>query len=269
MKRTSITQKLIGLATLVGLLTVSGVAVAQESEPSVVTVFHAVPAEDGFPADVYLDGDLIIDGFVFESSSDSFELAAGDYDLEIFAEGADPDSDSPAVTATVTLEEGANYSMVAQLSDGAPVVSLFENDTSGVGPGEARLTFRQTSDAAGLDLSIDGEPVFSNISSTSESSTELEAGDVQLAISGESGESLFDRQVALSDGMLTVIYAVGQPGEDSFDLLVQEVLIPQVAPSGVPTGTGGIKATGIPYTGWYLLPLGMLVASFWVERRME
>ena len=35
-----------------------GSAIAQEAVAT-VTVIHAVPAEDGFPADVYLNGDLI------------------------------------------------------------------------------------------------------------------------------------------------------------------------------------------------------------------
>lgn len=79
-----ITTRSVWLILLVGILTLvmAGTAAAQEEDIAVVTVFHAVPAADGFPADVYLDGQLIIDGFVFEASSDSFELPGGPVQLE-------------------------------------------------------------------------------------------------------------------------------------------------------------------------------------------
>lgn len=249
----------------------AGVATAQESDdPAIVTVFHAVPAEDGFPADVYLDGELIIDGFVFEASSDSFELPGGTVNLEIYPEGADPETESPAVSSTVTLERGANYSVVAQISAGSPVITLFVNDTTGIGPGEARLTFRQTSAAPTLDVSVDDEVLFSAIESTNESTTELDAGEIQLSVSSDAEREVFDSPVTIEDGALTVLYAVGDPAADNFDILVQEVLLPQVAPTEVPSGTGGDKATDSGLSAWYfIIPLFIFVTALALRRSLE
>ena len=261
-------SRLTALAGLLGLMVVGGAAIAQESEHALVTVFHAVPAEDGFPADVYLNDQLVIDGFVFAASSDTFELDPGPAQLDIYPDGADPNTDSPAVSAAVTIEAGANYSVVAQISGGAPVISLFENDTTGVGAGEARLTFRQTSAADTLDVSVDGQDTFTAIASTNEASTELAAGQVTLTISNAGG-TVFEGPLSISDGALTVVYAVGDPAGDEFDILVQEVVIPQVAPTEVPTGSGGDKAAGsVPF--WLLLiPISIVAVGLVSRRRLE
>lgn len=256
----------VAATVLVAVALFGGVASAQEEEPAVVTVFHAVPAEDGFPADVYLDGELIIDGFVFESSSDSFELASGSATLEIYADGSDPQTDSPAVSTPVTFEAGVNYSVVAQIADGSPVISIYANDLSGVGPGESRITFRQTSSVAALDVAVGDGISLGALNQTEEASTVVQAGVVPLTLSDDSGESIFSDDLDIANGVLTVVYAVGDPGEGNFDLLVQEVPISQVSPTGVPTGDGGMKSTG-SVVPWAALVLVLAVAAGWIGRR--
>ncbi len=249
-------------AVLVALALLGGVASAQEEQPAVVTVFHAVPAEDGFPADVYLDGDLIIDGFVFESSSDSFELAPGSATLEIYADGSDPQSDSPAVSTPVTFEAGINYSVVAQIADGSPVISIYANDLSGVGPGESRITFRQTSSVPTLEVSFGDGVSLGAIAQTEEASTIVQAGIVPLALNDDTGESIFSDDLDIANGVLTVLYAVGDPAEANFDLLVQEVPISQVSPTGVPTGDGGMKSPG-SFLPWAASAFLVAVTAGW------
>ena len=58
--------------------------------------------------DVYVNGDLTLEGFTFGSVTDPLELPAADYDIEIFPGGADPEADEPALSDTVTLPAGAN-----------------------------------------------------------------------------------------------------------------------------------------------------------------
>ena len=239
-RRTKLAVALTALTTMVA--TLGGVASAQSEEPAVVTVFHAVPAEDGFPADVYLNGDLVIDGFVFETSSESFELAPGDATLEIYAEGADPDQETPAVTTTVSFEPGRNYSVVAQLAEGSPVITLYVNDTSGVGAGEARVTLRQTSDIDSIDATI-GEAEFVGLAPTEEASAVVTPGELPLTLRNQVGATFFTHNVDVASGALTILYAVGDSIDGTFDLLVQEIPISQVAPAGVPTGNGGDKAS--------------------------
>ena len=229
--------------TFLGILFIgamgSGAAIAQEAVAN-VTVIHAVPADDGFPADVYLNGDLIIDGFVFEASSDRFAVPAGAAHLEVFPEGADPAADTPALSDELTLEAGVDYSIVAQILDGAPVLSVFINDLSQVPAGQARLTVRQTSGVEDLQTLLDGEELFAPLAVATDASADVAAGSHRVAFLAE-GESLVEESLSLTEGGLVVLYAVGSPDDDSFGLLVQRLVAQQTAPSGVPTGTGGLK----------------------------
>jgi hypothetical protein len=235
------------------VLAPAGAALGQDA-PATVTVFHAVPADDGFPADVYLDGRLIIDGFVFESASEPLEVSAGTAEVLIFADGADPETAEPAVTEQVTLEAATNYSIVAQILDGSPVLSVFTNDISQVAAGEARLTVRQTSGLNSLDVAVDGEDLFAGVSAATDVTAELAAGSHTVGF--RSGDAVVAEQpVVLGEGQLTVLYTVGTPEDDTFGVLVQEIAGLETAPAGVPSGTGGLKDSPPPWAALIVLAL--------------
>lgn len=254
------------LSTAMVLLLAIGVApAAGQAANATVTVFHAVPADDGFPADVYLNGDLIIDGFVFEAASELFTVPAGPADLQIFAEGADPDTESPAISDQVTFEAGLDYSIVAQVVGEAPVLTVFINDTSEVGAGQARLTVRQTSGVPDLDVSLDGESLFDGLKQATDATADVAAGSHNVSFLSI-GETLAERSVLLSEGGLMVLYAVGSPTDESFNLLVQRVIAQQTPPGGVPTGTGGLKAD-MNWTPVFLIVLALALVP--VFRRLR
>lgn len=243
-------MKLFARTALVVAVLVFGMssALAQDAVAT-VTVIHAVPAEDGFPADVYLDGDLIINGFTFETASETFTVPAGTaLQLEVFAEGSDPDVDEPAVWSEVTFEAGVDYSIVAQVVGEAPVLTVFKNDTSAVPAGQTRLTVRQTSGVADIDVVLDGEDLFGGLAQATDATADVSAGLHDLAFLSL-GETLDQSSLDLAEGGLVVLYVVGSPGDDSFSLLVQRILAQQTSPSGVPSGTGGMKAQSdlMPY----------------------
>lgn len=216
-----------------------------QEDQATVTVFHAVPAEDGFPADVYLDGNLIIDGFVFETASEPMDTPAGTAELLIFPNGADPETDEPAASEQITVEAGLNYSIVAQVLDDAPVLSVFVNDTSQVAAGEARLTVRQTSGLDSIDVAVDGEDLFEAVAVASDVTADLSAGAHTVAF--RSGDSIVAEQpVDLGEGQVTVLYTVGSPADGTFGVLVQQISALQTSPGGVPSGTGGEKASSSP-----------------------
>lgn len=224
---------------LVPAMLATPTALAQE-ETAMLTVIHAVPAADGFPADVYLAGELVIDAFIFETASDTFEVPAGELDLAIYPQGANPDTEDPALESTVTLDAGGNFTLVAQLLDGEPVLTLFVNDTSQIAAGSSRLTVRQTSGVASLDVTLDGNELFFGLAPPDEASTEVVAGDHEVTLL-TAGDPL-SQTIALGEGRLTVLYAVGSAEDGTFNLLSQTVLAAQTDPTGVPTGTGGDKA---------------------------
>ncbi|CAN5661310.1 MAG: DUF4397 domain-containing protein [Acidimicrobiia bacterium] len=245
-------MKLFARTALVVAILVLGLgtssALAQDAVAT-VTVIHAVPAEDGFPADVYLNGDLIIDGFLFETASELFTVPAGTaLQLEVFPEGSDPDADDPAVASEVTFEAGVDYSIVAQVVGEAPVLTVFVNDTSAVPAGQTRLTVRQTSLVTDLDVVLDGADLFGGLAQATDATADVSAGSHDLAFLSL-GETLDERALDLDEGGLVVLYVVGSPDDDSFSLLVQRIIAQQTSPSGVPSGTGGLKAQSnwMPY----------------------
>lgn len=252
-------------AMAIVLLLAITVAPASSQETTTVTVIHAVPADDGFPADVYLNGDLIIDGFLFENASELFTIPAGTADLQVFPDGADPDIDLPAVSDQVTFEGGLDYSIVAQILGDAPVLSVFINDTSQVAAGQARLTVRQTSGVADIDVALDGNNLFAGLQQATDATEDIEAGSHTVSFLS-AGETLAERSVVLSEGGLVVLYAVGSPGDDSFGLLVQRIIAQQTPPGGVPTGTGGLKDS-MNWTPMFLVLLALTsLAVFWRRR---
>ena len=73
--------------------------------------------------------------------TDPLTLPAADYDIEVFAAGADPASDTPALAETVTLPAGANASIVAHLdADGNLMLSVFVNDIDPIDAGNGPVT---------------------------------------------------------------------------------------------------------------------------------
>ena len=257
-----------GQAFVLGFMTVTFLtvpALAQESESATITVVHAVPGEGGFPADIYLNGEAVLDSMVFEAVSEPVEVPAGEVGVRIFETGADPATAAPLIDQSVTLDAGVDYTAVAQLIDGAPAVALYVNDLSPVPAGEARLTIRQSSAEGPLDVVVNGIPVVSKLAAPNEATVELAAGLSPLSIHSADGVGLVEQEVNVPAGALFVLYAVGSSADDTFAVLTQQVTTPQETPAGVPTGTGGAREQA-GHVGWLSVP-AMFVAAVLVAVR--
>lgn len=251
-------------------------ALAQESEAGeiVVTALHAIPGENNFPADVYLNGELAIEGFTKMMRTDPFVVEPGELLIEIFPAGADPGATEPALSQIVDLAEPGNFAMVAQLSDdGQPILSLYLNDVSPVAMGQGRFVFRQTSAQDSVDVHVNGEPIATELASTEEIVVTLPAGTFELEIVPTGGgDPLVATDVELVEGELTAVYAISTLTQGALDLAVQTVQGLQSAPSGIETGTGGLADDGS--SPWrFALPV-IVAALFgagvmWVRRPTE
>lgn len=233
-------------------------ALAQTSESATITVVHGVPGEGGFPADIYLNDQIVVASMVFEAVSDPVDVPAGEVSVALYAAGADPATDDPLVAQTVTLDAGTSYTAVAQIIDDSPAVALYVNDLEPVDAGETRLTVRHTGSEGPLAVQVGGETLVSDLIAPNEITVEVAAGLHPLLVATADGSALVERDVDFQAGSLLVLYAVG--GSDDFALLSQQVVTPQVTPTGVPTGTGGERASGVD-PAWLLLPL-VFVAAF-------
>lgn len=97
-----------------GLVTVAGafmLASAAQAEVR-VQIVHAAPFADsleGTSVTVTANGAPVLENFLFKDFTDYLELPAGDYDLAVIPTGAS----EPAITASVTLESGLDYTVLA------------------------------------------------------------------------------------------------------------------------------------------------------------
>jgi hypothetical protein len=223
-------------------------AAAQAGEGT-VTVVHGVP---DLSVDVYVNGDLTLEDFEPGTITDPLTLPAGDYELEIRPADADPASD-PAIAGSATLPAGADASIVAHLDgDGAPTLSVFVNDTSRIGAGDARLTVRHTAAAPAVDVLADGSALVSGLANADEATAEAPVGTYEVAVApeGTTDAVLGPADLTLQEGTGYFVYAIGSAEDGNLDLLVQTISGLHSAPDGVPAGSGGLASDTLP--AWVL-----------------
>ncbi|HSJ47032.1 MAG TPA: DUF4397 domain-containing protein [Euzebyales bacterium] len=199
----------------------------------------------GVTVDVWVNGEPTLEGFESGTVTDPLELPAGSYDVEIFAAGADPETEDPVISGSPDLEAGANVSLVAHLdAEGTPTLGVFTNDTSTIDAGEARVTVRHTAAAPAVDILANGDAVFTGVENGQEGVADLPAGTIEAAVTlaGETDPVIGPAEVDLGEGVNTIIYAIGSAEDDTLDLLIQTISGLHEAPSGVESGTGGLKA---------------------------
>jgi hypothetical protein len=208
-----------GLALLTFAITET---VEAQTETASVVVVHGIPDT---PVDVYVDGDLTLEDFAFETVTDPLSLPAGSYDLEVRPAGADP-SEDPLLSATADLAAGVNVSVVAHLTaDGAPTITPFVNDTSSTGSGEGRIVVRHTAAAPAVDVLAGGEPVFTDLTNPNEAAADLPAGTVSaaVALAGTTDPVIGPADVTITEGAATIVYAVGSAADGNLTVLVQTI----------------------------------------------
>lgn len=261
-KRNIITARTrIGAAATIFVVLMVGTALpalSQESDDVTVTALHAIPGEKDFPADVYINGNLAISGFLRMEKTDPFTVAPGPITVAIYPNGADPATTDPAIEDTLDLPPASNLVIVAQLTDtGEPILALYINPVEPLDPGQARLVFRQTSGFASVDVLANGNALFESVDSLDEAVLELPAGAYDLdVVPAGGGESLISGNVTLAEGVLTAVYAIPTL-EGTYEFAIQTLFGLAQQPEGVPTGSGGFAAE--PTSD---LPVAVAVATF-------
>jgi hypothetical protein len=234
---------LLGAAALVA---VAVPASAQESGAA-VRVLHGIP---GTPVDVYVNGERALDDFAPGTITDDLALPAGSYEVAVFPADAPDASGTPVISATLQVPGSGNVSAIAHLSeDGTPTITPFVNDVSATPAGQGRLVVRHTAAAPAVDVLAGGSPVFSGLANPNEESAELPAGTVSasVAAAGTTDPVIGPADVPVQAGQVTIVYAIGSLEDDSLDVLVQTLPAEgSAAPSGVPAGSGGQAAAGLP-----------------------
>lgn len=217
---------------------------AADDHESAVSVLHGVP---GLTVDVYVNGEETIPDFEPGTLTDPLMLAAGSYDIEIYADGDTPDSAEPALSAEgLEVPGGANLTLAAHLGeDGTPMLSAFVNDISQTAAGEARLTVRHAAAAPAVDVRAGGTPVIEGLTNPNEQVLDLPAGMVSadVVLGGTEDVVLGPADVDLVEGTNTIVYAWGSAADGNLALAVQTIDGLHSAPEGVPSGQGGLVDT--------------------------
>ncbi len=237
------------LLTLIAVGAVASLGVVGLAQAANVTVVHGVP---GLAVDVYVNGELTLENFEFETVTDPLDLPAGTYDIAIRAAGDPADAD-PALSGSATVEQDTNASIVAHLDEsGSPALTVFVNDTSTVEAGNARLTVRHTAAAPAVDVLANDSALFTNLANPDEQSADVPAGTYSAAVAatGTTEPVIGPVDLSLDAGTGYVVYAVGSLADDNLNVLVQTISNLGGSPSGVPSGTVGLASTSDAFPLW-------------------
>jgi hypothetical protein len=238
----------IVVGTLLFVVGTAGPTPAAPKQAS-VTIVHGLP---GFTADIYLDGELLLDGFEPTSTAGPLRLAPGTYDVDIREVGAPADS-PPVLSAKLPIKAGSNISVVAHLTRaGDGTLTVFENVFRRLPAGRSLLRVRLVAAGSPLSVRFDGRWVKKNLRSGGEWGTTTVPGPHRIAFGSSSGNDVLIPSTAihLEEGVAQIVYVVGSAASN-LELMLQSVRGLGSDPSGVLTGDGGLGADHL-FPGWAL-----------------
>jgi hypothetical protein len=130
----------------------------------------------------------------------------------------------PIFQRFLLLTPGANLSAVAHLTEGgSPAFSLFRNNVSDPGKGNARVTVRHLAAAPPVDILAGGSPVIPGLTNPNEASIVVPGGTYPIAVApaGSTTPVFGPVNLTFDAGSTTIVYAVGSLAGGSFTPLVQ------------------------------------------------
>lgn len=217
-------------------------ALAQATEGEVIVV-HGVP---DLAVDIYVNGDLTFENSEFGDVFGPLALPEGTYDIEVYAAGADPDADDPALSGSADLPAGAVATIAAHLQEGgAPTLGVFVENNSATDAGNARVTARHLADFGAVDVLANDSAVFEGVTNPNGGDVDVPADtyNIKITAAGDPATVAFDADVPLAEGTNTIAYAIGSVGGESFTVATAAIDGLASAPAGVPTGSGGLSTS--------------------------
>jgi hypothetical protein len=130
-----------------------------------------------------------------------------------------------------------------------PETTVFSNDVSAVAAGMGRLTVAHTAVVPPADVRVDGKVLFANIAN-GEFVTAVVPPDtypVDIVPTGGSSPLLGPVDLDVKAGVLTRVFAIGEPKEGSMDAVVQVLPVARSgsdSPGSVAAGSAGLVAPG-------------------------
>ena len=134
------------------ILLVASLAALPAVSAADVYVAHGVPGAD---VDIYVNGDLLLDNFMYTQIEGPVPVPGGDYLIEVFLTGADPNVDDPVITLETPLLDEQNVTIVAHLTeDGGLKLTPFGNPVQRLPNLVSSFSVRHTAAAPPVDVNL-------------------------------------------------------------------------------------------------------------------
>jgi hypothetical protein len=248
-------------ALLVVGVTVAGISVASAaSSTGEVYVVHGIT---GTTVSVSIDSAVVQATAAPKAVIGPLKLAVGQHVIEL------KNGTTLVVSARFTVSGGDSLDVVAHRASDqkmTPVITVFRNDVSAVGPGKTRLVVSHVAVAPAADIRVDGKPFFRNVANGESLSLVVPAKtySVDVVPTATGGDTILGPvRVTLKPGFLTRVFAIGSVADKSTDAIVQNLPVPIVGagkPTSVHTGDGGQAAdqlVGSDSGLWTLIALSL------------
>lgn len=257
---------LSSLAMVLMLSLFAGTAFADNhgDDNAMVRVFHASP--DAPAVDIYVNGDLAVEGAAFEDITGYLELPAGDHDVAIHAAG----EDEAVYEQTLTVEGGTHYTVAAVdfLDGGDFRLEAFVDDNT-VAEGMTKVRVGHLSpDAPAVDVGlVGGDSLFEGaefFAVTDYLELDPDTYDLEIRAAGTEDQVLDLSGTTLEADTVYSVYAVGALEDLGVVVVADDAY---AMPGDMPqTGMGGASqsSTMLPL---YLSLLAGAGAMFVIVRR--
>jgi hypothetical protein len=191
---------------------------------SCINVIHASP--DAPAVDVYINGEVALEGLEFGAFSGWVAVPAGEYQIQVTAAGAA--IDTAVIDANVEVAADAAYHIAATglLANITPQIYQVDlSDFDAMGDPMSRIRVIHTSpDAPAVDIALAGGDVLIADLSFPNASDFLEVPaasyDLEVRPTGTTDVALDLPGVALEGGMVYDVFAIGHVSDGSLTVLV-------------------------------------------------
>lgn len=203
-----------------------------QSGTSKVWVTHGLPLDDsGTVVDVFVNGGLAIEDFTFGDTVGPLELPADDYAIEVKL----ANTETVAISETVTVPAGGNFSVVASYTDDAGSIGLnvFANDLRRTPFLTGRLALHHAAAAPAVDVDLGIFPLtrflpFFKVTAVEGAENGAQAAangyiflgyTVDVRVSGTDTVVLALDDVKVRPNVLTNVYVVGSAADGTLQTI--------------------------------------------------